>query len=84
MSMKNEIIKKTAQYLQSEIIQKPDRQIDPDEPLISSGLIDSFSLVDFTLFIEDNFNVVIENTELDGRTFDTLNELAEVIRKRQL
>ena len=84
MSMKNEIIKKTTQYLQAEIIQQPDRQIDPDEPLISSGLIDSFSLVDFTLFIEDNFNVVIENTELDGRTFDTLNELAEVIRKRQL
>ncbi len=82
--MNNEIIKKTAQYLQAEIIQQPDRQIDPDEPLISTGLIDSFSLVDFTLFIEDNFNVVIENTELDGRTFDTLNELAEVIRKRQL
>ena len=82
--MNNEIIKKTTQYLQAEIIQQPDRQIDPDEPLISIGLIDSFSLVDFTLFIEDNFNVVIENTELDGRTFDTLNELAEVIRKRQL
>jgi len=82
--MNNEIIKKTTQYLQAEIIQQPDRQIDPDEPLISSGLIDSFSLVDFTLFIEDNFNVVIENTELDGRTFDTLTELSDLIQKRQL
>ena len=81
--MNNEIIKKTAQYLQEEIIQQPDRQIDPDEALISRGLIDSFSLVDFALFIEDNFNVVLDNTELDGRTFDTLNELAELIIKRQ-
>jgi len=68
--MNSEIIKKTAHY--------------PDEPLISSGLIDSFSLVDVALFIEDTFNVVLDNTELDGRTFDTLTELAELIRKRQL
>jgi len=81
--MNSEIIKKTAQYLQEEIIQQPDRQIDPDEPLISSGLIDSFSLVDVALFIEDTFNVVLDNTELDGRTFDTLNGLAELIQKRQ-
>jgi len=81
--MNSEIIKKTAQYLQKEILQQPDRQIDPDEPLISSGLIDSFSLVDVALFIEDTFNVVLDNTELDGRTFDTLNGLAELIQKRQ-
>ena len=82
--MNNEIINRTMEYLQEEIIQQPDRQIDLDEPLISSGLIDSFSLVDVAIFIEDNFNVILENTELDGRTFDTLNELAELIRKRQL
>ena len=82
--MNSEIIKKTAHYFQEEIIQQSDHQIDPDEPLISSGLIDSFSLVDVALFIEDTFNVVLENTELDGRTFDTLTELAELIQKRQL
>ena len=82
--MNSEIIKKTAHYLQEEIIQQSDRQIDPDEPLISSGLIDSFSLVDVALFIEDTFNVVLENTELDGRTFDTLTELSDLIQKRQL
>jgi len=82
--MNSEIIKKTAQYLQEKIIQQSDRQIDPDEPLISSGLIDSFSLVDVALFIEDTFNVVLDNTELDGRTFDSLTELAELIRNRQL
>lgn len=82
--MNNEIINKTTQYLKEDIIQQPEREFDSDEPLISSGLIDSFSLVDFALFVEDKFGVVLDNTELDGSTFDTLNELAELIRIRQM
>ena len=78
-----EMITKITQYLQVEILQQPDREISLDEPLITSGLIDSFSLVDFSLFVEDKFGVFLDDTELDGRTFDTLNELTSLIEKRQ-
>ena len=78
-----EMITKITQYLQVEILQQPDREISLDEPLITSGLIDSFSLVDFSLFVEDKFGVFLDDTELDGRTFDTLNELNSLIEKRQ-
>ncbi|MBG0771923.1 MAG: hypothetical protein H0S82_09445, partial [Anaerolineaceae bacterium] len=44
--MKDEIIAQLATYLRDEVLQQPDRQINADEALISSGLIDSFSLVD--------------------------------------
>lgn len=81
--MKDGIIAKTASYLQSEILKQPNRTIDPDEPLLSSGLIDSFSLVDVALFIEDTFNVRIEDTDLNADTFDTLNQLAELVINRQ-
>ena len=81
--MKDEIIAKTASYLQSDILKQPNRTIDPDEPLLSSGLIDSFSLVDVALFIEDTFNVRIEDTDLNADTFDTLNQLAELVINRQ-
>ncbi len=81
--MTNKMILSIAQHLQEEILQQSDRKIDPDEPLITSGLIDSFSLVDFALFIEDKFGVVLDNTELDGRTFDTLNQLILLIKERQ-
>ena len=80
--MTEEIIQKITQHLQEEILQQPDRKIDPDEPLITSGVIDSFSLVDFALFIEDNFGVVLDNTELDGNTFNTLNDLINLIESR--
>ncbi len=77
------MIEKIADYIKTEIMKQPDRQIDKDEALISGGLIDSFSLVDLALFIEENFNVVIDDTELNAETFDTLQQLADLIKSRQ-
>jgi acyl carrier protein len=67
----------------SDILKQPKRVISPDEPLISSGLIDSFSLMDIALFVEDNFGVRIEDTELNADTFDNLTQLASLIESRQ-
>lgn len=81
--MKDEIIDTIATYLKEEILQQPDREIKADEPLISSGVIDSFSLVDVALFVEDTFDVHIDDTELNADVFDTLDELANLILDRQ-
>lgn len=78
-----EIINKLGEYIAREILKQPKRIIRPDESLISSGLIDSFSLVDLGLFIEDNFGVRIDDTELNADTFDTLEQLAKLIQSRQ-
>ena len=79
----DEIISKLAAYITGDILKQPKRVIRPDEKIISSGLIDSFSLVDLGLFIEDNFNVRIDDTELNANTFDTLEQLASLIQSRQ-
>jgi acyl carrier protein len=55
----------------------------PGEPLISSGLIDSFSLIDLSLFVKKDFGVRIEDTELNAESFDTLQELIKLIQGRQ-
>ena len=81
--MKAIIIEKIAQYLKNEILQQPDRDIDPEEPLLSSGIIDSFSLVDIALFVEDTFHVHVDDTDLNASTFDSLNDLADLIIERQ-
>lgn len=81
--MKDEIIAKLDDYIRTEILQQPDREIALDEALISSGLVDSFSLVDVALFVEDTFGVHIDDTELNADTFDTLNALVDLIIERQ-
>jgi acyl carrier protein len=81
--MADEIEDILEKYLAREILKEPDRKIPADEALISSGLIDSFSLVDMALFVEDAFGVRIEDSELTANTFDTITELAVIIRERR-
>jgi len=80
--MTEEIISKIGGYIATEFLKSPDRQIQPDEPLISGGMIDSFSLVDLALFIEETFGVRVDDTELNADTFDTLEQLATLIKSR--
>ena len=70
-------------FIAKDILRQPNREIAMDEKLISSGMIDSFSLMDIALFVEDTFNVRIEDTELNAETFDTLQQLEELIISRQ-
>lgn len=81
--MSDNVISKLSSFIASEILKQPGRELAPDSPLISSGLIDSFSLMDIALFVEDTFGVRIEDTELNAETFDTIQELADLIESRQ-
>lgn len=81
--MNETILSGLEQYIVTKILKQPNRRISPDEPLISSGLIDSFSLMDLALFVEDTYGVRIEDTELNADKFDSLNQLAALIESRQ-
>jgi acyl carrier protein len=81
--MKEAVISTLEQFIATKVIKQPNRKISPDEALISSGLIDSFSLMDLALFVEDTYGVRIEDTELNADTFDSLNQLAALIVSRQ-
>jgi len=77
------IISEIENYIAAQILKQPTRKIVADESLISSGLIDSFSLMDLALFVEDTFGVRIEDTELNANTFDNLTQLASLIQSRK-
>lgn len=81
--MTTEIITPIAAFIAEKILKQPGKAIAADEALISSGLIDSFSLMDLALFIEDTFGVRIEDTELNANTFDNLEQLASLIQSRK-
>lgn len=52
---------------------------EPDEPIFSSGLLDSFVLVDMVTFIEDEFGVSVPDADLNVANFDTLNQIKSYI-----
>jgi acyl carrier protein len=79
-----DVIPKLSAFIKTSILKQPYRVIEPTESLISSGLIDSFSLMDLALFVEDTFGVLIEDTELNAGTFDNLDQLASLIESRKV
>jgi len=78
-----DMISSLSTFIASKILKQPNRTIAPDDALISSGLIDSFSLMDLALYVEDTFGVRIEDTELNADTFNSLDQLASLIESRK-
>ena len=79
----DEMIQKLSAQIAANILKQPGKVLKPDQPLLTSGLVDSFSLVDLALFVEDTFGVHIDDAELNSDTFDTLDQLAALIESRQ-
>jgi acyl carrier protein len=70
-----QVKEKMRTYIRSELIRRPDYPLTDDEGLITGGLIDSFSLAQLGVFIEDEFGVFIPDTELTVANMDTLNQM---------
>lgn len=81
--MDSTILEKLTEYVVNDILKQRKRIIDPNTKLISTGLIDSFSLVDLAIFVEETYGVRIEDSELNSQTFDTVSELARLVQSRQ-
>jgi acyl carrier protein len=77
------MVNELGQLIAEKIIKQPGKVLKADQALISSGLIDSFSLVDLALLVEDTYGARIDDSELNADTFDTLEQLAALIRDRK-
>lgn len=64
------------EFIRSELMRKSDYPLGDDEPMITGGLIDSFSLVEISVFIDDELGVYIPDTDLTVANMDTLNQMA--------
>jgi acyl carrier protein len=67
-------------YILDEIlITDQKKKIDPDESLISSGVIDSLSLLRIIDFVEKKFDVKVEDTEVVPENFESINVMESLI-----
>lgn len=62
-------------FITAELIRDPNYPLGDDEPIISAGLMDSFSLAELGLYIETQFGVVIPDPELTVDKMNTLNQI---------
>ena len=70
---RNEVLQKVRAYTLKELLKNPDYPLKDDEPLFSSGLIDSFAMAQVGVFIETEFNLYIPDPDLTVEAMDTVD-----------
>ena len=72
---------KIRDYIIHELIRDPAYELADDEGVITGGLMDSFALADFAVYVEREFGVYIPDPDLTVEKMDTLNQMtARVLR----
>jgi acyl carrier protein len=70
------------EYVVDEYIDEDDDiEVDADTPLISSGIVDSFSMVSLKAFLERKYSITIPDAEATPEAFDTVNSIVEIVKK---
>lgn len=69
------------QYIIKEYVDDEDIVINYDTPLISGGIVDSFSMVSLLLYIEKQFKVKIPSHKATPEAFDSVNSIVSLINE---
>jgi acyl carrier protein len=62
-------------------VSKQDVSPDPEESLFESGYLDSFALTDMVSELEKEFDVVIPDSDLSPRRFDSVARIDSYLEK---
>ena len=68
-------------FICRELIRDPDYDLDPDEGIITGGLMDSFALAELAVFIEEAFAVYIPDSDLTVAQMNTLAQIVARVRR---
>ena len=68
------------EYVKNEYLDEDDdEEIDADSPLISSGIVDSFSMVSLKVFLEKKYGVQIPDAKATPEAFDSVRKICHLV-----
>jgi acyl carrier protein len=80
----DEIADAVLEYVVDEYIEEDDDiEVEADTPLISSGIVDSFSMVSLKAFLEKKYSIRIPDDDATPEAFDTVNKIVVLVKKHQ-
>ncbi|KPL13928.1 hypothetical protein AMJ74_04360 [candidate division WOR_3 bacterium SM1_77] len=69
-------------YVKREYLEEDsEEEVNENTPLISSGIVDSFSMVSLKTFLEKKFNVKIPDDKATPEAFDTVNNMVNLLKE---
>jgi acyl carrier protein len=76
--MRDDII----QFIRDEYLEDPNQEVTELSPLISSGIVDSFSMVSLKLYLEDKYNIKMTDEEASTEAFDTIASIMTLVQRK--
>jgi acyl carrier protein len=67
-------------YVTKEYVED-DTVIEFDTPLISGGIVDSFSMVSLKRFLENKYNISIPDDKATPEAFDSVNKICDLVNE---
>ena len=69
-------------YVKREYLEEDsEEEVTENTPLISSGIVDSFSMVSLKTFLEKKFNIKIPDDKATPEAFDTVNNMINLLKE---
>ena len=69
-------------YVKREYIEEgDDREVEVDTPLISGGIVDSFSMVSLKRFLEKKYGIQIPDADATPAAFDSVRKIGELVER---
>ena len=68
-------------YVKNEYLDDEEIDLDYDTPLISSGYVDSFSMVSLLVFFENYFKIKIPPSKATPEAFDSVNRIVALVNQ---
>jgi acyl carrier protein len=69
------------EYVIEEYVEDEDEEVTYDTPLISGGIVDSFSMVSLKRFLENRYKISIPDDEASPEAFDSVNSIVDLVNK---
>lgn len=76
-NMKDIVLK----YVIDEYLEDDSETLTYDSPLISGGIVDSFSMVSLKRFLENKYNISIPDDEATPEAFDSVNKICVLVER---
>jgi acyl carrier protein len=78
---RTEVTEKLRAFVLKDMIRMPKYKLRDDESMIRNGLVDSFSLALFGVFVEETFGIHIPDPDLTVENLDTLNQMVDRVMR---
>ena len=67
------------EYVIEEYLEDEDEVLEFNSPLISGGIVDSFSMVSLKRFLETRYKISLPDDRATPEAFDTVEKIAELV-----